>query len=110
MSPEMSAEGSAQGLFLCLPAGPADLSGFTSGTQTVPVAPGPLLAGLAEAVAGGDGAALAGVPEDALYAVIGAGRRMSSWATWLELAAMRELAVRHPEPPPRPAPRRPATQ
>jgi hypothetical protein len=115
MSPEMSAEGPAQGLFLCLPAGPADLSGFTSGTQTVPVAPGPLLAGLAEAVAGGDGAALAGVPEDALYAVIGAGRRMSSWATWLELAAMRELAVRHPEPRPaaqkQPAPKdQPAAQ
>ncbi len=83
-----------QGLFLCLPAGPADLSGFTAGTGT-PIAPGPLLAGLAETVAG-DGAELAKVSEDCLFAIITGGRRMTSWGTWLELAAMRELALRHP--------------
>ena len=36
-----------EGLFLCLPAGRADLSGFTACTGT-PIAPGPLLAGVAE--------------------------------------------------------------
>jgi hypothetical protein len=81
-------------LFVCLPAGPADLSGFTAGTGT-PIAPGPLLAGLAETVAG-DGAGLAKVSEDCLFAIMSGGRRMASWGTWLELAAMREIAVRHP--------------
>ncbi len=67
------------------------------------MAPGPLLAGVAYAVAGSDGAGLAGVSEDFLFAVISGGRRMASWATWLEFSAMRELALRHPAVPARPA-------
>ena len=89
-------EGPPQGLFLCLPAGPADLSGFADGTATAPIAPGPLLAGVASAVAGTDGDGLAQVSEDCLFSVLAAGRRMSSWGTWLELAAMQQLALRHP--------------
>jgi hypothetical protein len=38
-------------LFMCLPAEQADLSGFADGSATVPIAPGPLLASLAQAVA-----------------------------------------------------------
>ena len=89
-------QGPPQGLFLCLPAGPADLSGFANGTATAPIAPGPLLAGVASAVAGSDGDGLAKVSEDCLFSVLAAGRRMSSWGTWLELAAMQQLALRHP--------------
>jgi Domain of unknown function (DUF222) len=66
--------------------------------------------GVAAAVADSDGTGLARASEECLYAVMSAGRRMSSWGTWLELAAMRELAVRHPAVPDRPArTNRPAT-
>ncbi len=97
-------EGSQQGLFVCLPAENMELSRFGGDDQRPPMAPGPLLAMVAAAVAGGDGAGLAQVPEDMLFAMISGGRRMSSWATWLEFSAMRELALRHP-----PVPRRPRT-
>ena len=96
--------GSRQGLFVCLPAENMELSRFGGDDQGPPMAPGPLLAMVAAAVAGGDGAGLARVPEDMLFAMISGGRRMSSWATWLEFSAMRELALRHP-----PVPRRPRT-
>jgi len=43
-----------------------------------------------------------------LFAMISGGRRMSSWATWLEFSAMRELALRHPPVPRRPRTARPA--
>jgi hypothetical protein len=74
-----------QGLYICLPAEQADLSAFTDGTATPPIAPGPLLAEVVTAVAGGDGAGLAQLSEDCLFSVLSAGRRMSSWGTWLEL-------------------------
>ncbi len=80
-----------------------ELSRFGGDDQRPPMAPGPLLAGVAYAVAGSDGAGLAGVSEDFLFAVISGGRRMASWATWLEFSAMRELALRHPAVPARPA-------
>jgi hypothetical protein len=92
-----------QGLFWCVPAGNADLAGFTGDGEAPAIAPGPLLAGLTAAVAGGDGAGLAGASDDFLLAVIAAGRRMSSWGTWLELSAMHQLALRHPATPDRPA-------
>jgi hypothetical protein len=85
-----------QGLYICLPAEHGDLSGFTDGTAAQPIAPGPLLAEVVTAVTGGDSAGLAQISEDCLFSVLSAGRRMSSWGTWLELAAMHELAVRHP--------------
>src|SRR3984957_12964084 len=86
----------AQGLYICLPAEQGDLSGFADGTAEQPIAPGPLLAEVVTAVTGGDRAGLAQVSEDCLFSVLTAGRRMASWGTWLELAAMHELAVRHP--------------
>src|SRR5580692_12118766 len=96
-----------QGLFVCLPAESTELSRFGGDDEHPPMAPGPLLAMVAAAVAGGDGGGLAGVPEEMLFAMIGGGRRMSSWGTWLEFSAMRELALRHPAIPrtPRPAPK-----
>ena len=93
---EAPPEEQTQGLYICLPAGQADLAGFTDGTATDPIAPGPLLAEVVTAIAGGDGAGLAEISEDCLFSVLSAGRRMASWGTWLELAAMHELAVRHP--------------
>jgi Domain of unknown function (DUF222) len=93
---EAPPEEPVQGLFICLPAEQGDLSGFADGTAAQPIAPGPLLAEVVTAVAGGDGAGLAQISEDCLFSVLSAGRRMSSWGTWLELAAMHELAVRHP--------------
>jgi hypothetical protein len=102
--PEEPGEPGEQGLFVCLPAENMELARFGGDDQRPPMAPGPLLAMVAAAVAGGDGAGLAQVPEDILFAMISGGRRMSSWATWLEFSAMRELALRHP-----PVPRRPRT-
>ncbi len=96
-------ESQEQGLFWCVPAGNADLAGFTGDGEAPAIAPGPVLAGLTAAIAGGDGAGLAGASDDFVFAVISAGRRISSWGTWLELSAMRELAVRHPATPNRTA-------
>ena len=93
---EVPPGGPEQGLFICLPAENMELSRFAGDDGHPAMAPGPLLAGVASAVAGGDGSGLAGVSEDFLFAVISGGRRMASWGTWLELAAMHELAVRHP--------------
>ncbi len=93
---------------MCLPAENMELARFGGDDQGPPMAPGPLLAMVAAAVAGGDGAGLAQVPEDMLFAMISGGRRMSSWATWLEFSAMRELALRHPPVPRRPRTARPA--
>ena len=101
-------EGPQQGLSVCLPAENMELARFGGDGQSPPMAPGPLLAMVAAAVAGGDGAGLAQVPEDMLFAMISGGRRMSSWATWLEFSAMRELALRHPPVPRRPRTPRPA--
>src|SRR6202021_179181 len=101
-------EGRGQGLFVCLPAEAMELSRFGGDDEHPPMAPGPLLAMVAAAVAGGDGAGLAEVPEEMLFAMICGGRRMSSWGTWLEFSAMRELARRHPAVPPRPRTPRPA--
>src|ERR1700734_3546410 len=100
---EAPPEEPAQGLYICLPAEQGDLAGFADGTAERPIAPGPLLAEVVTAVTGGDRAGLAQVSEDCLFSVLSAGRRMASWGTWLELAAMHELAVRHPAAPGRAA-------
>ncbi len=94
--PEPEGQEGQQGLFVCLPAENMELSRFGGDDQTPPMAPGPLLAMVAAAVSGGDGSGLAQVPEEVLFSVISGGRRMASWATWLEFSAMRELALRHP--------------
>ncbi len=103
---EPRSDGPEQGLFVCLPTQAMELSRFGGDDQVPPMAPGPLLAGVAYAVAGGDGSGLAEVSEDFLFAVISGGRRLASWGTWLEFSALRELALRHPAAPPRQ--RRPA--
>src|SRR5271170_5892886 len=59
-------------------------------------APGPGLARMLSATVGGDGAGLGGLADDELLDVIAGGRRMASWSTWVELAAMAEYAGRHP--------------
>ncbi len=97
------ADDQGQGLFWCVPAGAPDLAGFAGDGGVPAIAPGPLLAGLTATVAGGDGAGLAAASDDFVFAVIAAGRRMASWGTWLELSALRELALRHPATPARPA-------
>ena len=61
-----------------------------------PHLPGPGLARELRAAAGGTGAGLRVLTDGQLLDVIGGGRRMSSWGTWVELAAMAEYAARHP--------------
>jgi hypothetical protein len=61
-----------------------------------PQVPGPGLARELRSAAGGTGAGLRVLTDDQLLDVIGGGRRMSSWGTWVELAAMAEYANRHP--------------
>lgn len=97
-----------QGLFVSMPAQNMELARFGGDDDNAPMAPGPLLAMVTAAVAGGDGGGLTGVPEEMLLAMIGGGRRMVSWATWLELSAMAELARRNPAVPRRPRTARPA--
>ena len=87
------------GLFLCVPAGAVELSGFAGEDGAPPMTPGPVLATVAGAIAGSDGTGLAEASEEYLFAMMSAARRMSSWATWLEFGAMRELALRHPATP-----------
>jgi Domain of unknown function (DUF222) len=88
-----------QGLFMCVPAGAVELSGFAGEGCAPPMTPGPVLATVAGAIAGSDGTGLAEVSEEYLFAMMSAARRMSSWATWLEFGAMRELALRRPATP-----------
>jgi hypothetical protein len=65
-----------QGLFVCLPAENLELARFGGDDERPPMAPGPLLAMVAAAVAGGDGAGLAQVPPlGRLTGRAGGGRR-----------------------------------
>jgi Domain of unknown function (DUF222) len=58
--------------------------------------PGPALAQALRAAAGQDGARLAGLTDSELLEMIRGGRAMTSWTTWIELAAMAEYGARHP--------------
>jgi len=58
--------------------------------------PGPALALALRAAAGHDGAGLGGLSDGELLDVIQGGRAMTSWAAWVELAAMAEFGARHP--------------
>ena len=95
----MPPEEPEQGLFMCVPAGAVELSGFAGEGGAPPMTPGPVLASVAGAIAGSDGTGLAEVSEEYLFAMMSAARRMSSWATWVEFGAMRELALRRPATP-----------
>jgi uncharacterized protein DUF222 len=68
-----------------------DGSGFASGGTSDTLAPGPVLAGLAERVWDGG---LDHLDDDALVGVLCAARRLTSWAGALELAATASLANR----------------
>ena len=60
------------------------------------MAPGPLLATVVYAVTGETAAGLAGCSNDQLMGIISAGLRMESGSAWIQLAAVREFAARHP--------------
>ena len=89
-------QGMGQGLYVCLPAEELSLTGFAQGGQADTMTPGPLLATVAYAVTGERGAGLAGCSDDQLMGIISAGRRMESGSAWIQLAAIREFAARHP--------------
>jgi hypothetical protein len=94
--PEDDPQGPEQGLFVCLPAEDLSLAGFAQNGQADTMAPGPLLATVMHTVIGGDASGLPGLSDDQLIGVLSGGRRMESWAAWVQLAAMRELARRRP--------------
>jgi hypothetical protein len=81
---------------VCLPPEQLTLAGFAQGGQADTMAPGPLLATVVHAVAGQDGAGLAGCSDDQLVGILSGARRMESYSAWLQMAAMREFAARRP--------------
>jgi hypothetical protein len=89
-------QGMGQGLYVCLPAEELSLTGFAQGGQADAMTPGPLLATVAYTVTGENGAGLAGCSDDQLMGIISAARRMESGSAWIQLAAIREFAARHP--------------
>jgi hypothetical protein len=70
----MPPEEPEQGLFMCVPAGAVELSGFAGEGGAPPMTPGPVLASVAGAIAGSDGTGLAEVSEEYLFAMMSAGR------------------------------------
>ena len=84
-----------QGLYVCLPAEQVTLAGFAQNGEADTMAPGPLLATVVDAVAGPDGAGLAGCSDDQLMGIISAARRIEARAAWIQLAAIGEYAARH---------------
>jgi hypothetical protein len=72
-----------------------ETGGSQSGTAG-PQDPGPGLAAGLRTAAGEAGAGLRKLTDEELIEVISGGRRLSSWATWTELAAMAEYGNRHP--------------
>jgi hypothetical protein len=94
---EFPAEFAEQGLYVCLPAEQVTLAGFAQGGQADTMAPGALLAAVAEVVTGEDGSGLAGCSDDQLVGIISAARRMESRAAWMGMAAVAEFAARRPD-------------
>src|SRR5580658_7703642 len=94
-------DGMGQGLYICAPAEQLTLAGFAQGGEADTMTPGPLLATVVHAVTGQDGTGqdgtgLAGCSDDQLAGILSAGKRMESWAAWIQMAAMREFAARYP--------------
>src|SRR5580658_8302062 len=89
-------DGIGQGLYICAPAEQLTLTGFAQGGEADTMTPGPLLATVVHTVAARDGAGLAGCSDDQLAGILSAGKRMESWAAWIQMAAMREFAARYP--------------
>jgi hypothetical protein len=59
--PAADADGTAQGLYVCLPAEELTLAGFAQDGTADTMAPGPLLATVVHAITGEDGAGLKGL-------------------------------------------------
>ncbi len=94
---EIPPDGTAQGLYVCLPAEELTLAGFAQDGTADTMAPGPLLAMVVHAITGEDGAGLKGLSDDQLIGIISAARRMESRAAWTLMAAMGEFARRRPD-------------
>ena len=80
-------EGMPQGLYVTLPAEELSLEGFAQDGRADTMAPGPLLATVLDAVAGEDGAGLAGMADDQLIGFLSGARRMASRLEWARMAA-----------------------
>src|SRR5215470_801692 len=74
-----------------LPRQPGDGCGFAAGGAADELAPGPVLAGLAD---NAWAAGLGRLSDDELVGVLRAARRLASWSAALELAAVTDLAKR----------------
>jgi hypothetical protein len=94
--PDCPAPGGGQGLFVCLPAEQLDVAGFAQHGFADAMAPGPLLAAVADAMAGPGGTGLGVLSDDQLAGVIAATQRLESRIAWLQLAAVAVFAARHP--------------
>jgi hypothetical protein len=87
-------EGIPQGLYVTLPAEELSLEGFAQGGQVDTMEPGPLLGVVLDAVAGENGAGLAGLSDDQLVGFLSGSRRMASRLEWARMAALAEFAAR----------------
>jgi len=87
-------EGAPQGLYVTLPAEDLSLEGFAEDGRADTMTPGPLLAVLLGAVAGENGAGLAGMSDDQLIGFLSGTRRMESHLAWAKMAALAEFASR----------------
>jgi hypothetical protein len=67
---------------------------FTQGAAADTMAPGPLLAAFAHDAAGPGAEDVTGLTDNQLAGMIGAGRRLASWGSSLQIAATAELAGR----------------
>lgn len=71
-------------------------AGFADGGPADVMPAGPVLAGLVEAVTGGDGTALRGLTCQEVLGVLAAGGRIAAWAGWVQTVALAEFARRRP--------------
>jgi hypothetical protein len=85
-------EGTRQGLYVTVPAEELTLDGFAEDGRADTMVPGPLLAVVLGAVAGEDGAGLAGLSDDQLIGFLSGARRMESQMARAQMAALAEFA------------------
>jgi hypothetical protein len=89
-----SDESIPQGLYVTLPAEELSLEGFAQDGRADTMKPGPLLSVVLDAVAGENGAGLAGLSDDQLIGFLSGSRRMASRLEWARMAALAEFAGR----------------
>jgi len=87
-------EGIPQGLYVTLPAEELSLEGFAQDGRADTMKPGPLLGMVLDAVAGENGAGLAGLSDDQLIGFLSGSRRMAARLEWARMAALAEFAAR----------------